>query len=104
MNTPTAAEMKSLLNVAKNNGIPLTAPSPSLADGFNGARDAAVLARYDWDKGIGCVHLQACAATRATLKRAGVARIKTHQFYAVSVEWDVKFRRLQLAAPSPAGA
>ena len=76
---------------------PTIAPSPSLADGFNGARDAATLARYDWDKEIGSVHVQSVTATRLLLKRAGVRIPKVGGFVAVAVRWNVKFKRLELA-------
>lgn len=72
-------------------------PSPSLQDGFNGARDAEILSRYDWDKEIESVHVQATAWTKPLLKRAGIAKVTIAKFYAVRVIWDPKFKRLQLA-------
>jgi hypothetical protein len=57
-----------------------SAPHP---DGFGGARDAAILASYDREGDF--VFVQAVARTRALLKRAGVARVKSHAFYKVPV-------------------
>lgn len=72
-------------------------------DGFNGAREAAILDRYS-DAGAtsGTVHVQAVGDTRALLRRAGVRRITTHAYYPVAVVRD-HFNRLQLA-PAPVAA
>ncbi len=74
----------------------LLAGSPSLEDGFRGARDAEILARHDHDEEISSVHVQATRNTRDLLKRAGYARTFTGAFYAVKVATD-DFGRLQIA-------
>ena len=73
--------------------------SPSLDDGFHGARDASILSSADRTGGI--AHVQATSFTRDLLKRAGVKRVKTHAFYDVAIEWDGKYSRYQLAAAEP---
>jgi hypothetical protein len=67
------------------------APHP---DGFGGARDASILAAYDREGDF--VMVQAVAKTRDLLKRAGVARVKSHAFYKVPVIFCPKLRGLQL--------
>jgi len=69
----------------------LTAPHP---DGFNGARDASILANYDREGGV--VQVQATKRTKGLLHRAGFQRTRTNAFYAVSVRRD-SFNHLQLA-------
>jgi len=72
-------------------------PSPSLQDGFHGARDAVILQNADPDHETKIAHVQATARSRDLLKRAGIKRAKTHEFYQVPVQWDREFSRYQLA-------
>ena len=69
-------------------------------DGFNGARDAALLERAaNWKPGSSVpttVQVQRTAATKSLLQRAGYRRTQTHAFYSVRVVRD-QFNRLQLA-------
>lgn len=74
-----------------------TAQSPSLADGFRGARDASILAKADHDRANGTAEIQATRETRDLLKRAGFQRVTTNEFYLVPVQWDTEFARFQLA-------
>jgi hypothetical protein len=73
--------------------------SPSLNDGFNGARDASLLERYAECLGIadGKITVQAVQATKALLHRAGFRRTRTHDSYEVPVMRD-RFNRWQIAA------
>lgn len=75
---------------------PLEAASPSLRDGFNGARDARLLDTYADDGAFrAVVHMQCTDRTRGLLKRAGIKRGIAGQFYPVTVLQD-RFGRLQL--------
>jgi len=69
-------------------------------DGFNGARDARILADYaDEDGGArGVVRVPAVGFTMDILKRAGVRVRRVHEFYPVRVVRD-EMNRLQLASP-----
>lgn len=73
--------------------------SPSLQDGFRGARDASLLERYEQLFGLfdGRVPVQATRFTRSLLRRAGLRRIRLMDTYEVPVTRD-RFNRLQLAA------
>jgi hypothetical protein len=71
--------------------------SPSRLDGFNGARDAYILARADLDFASMTAHVQATYYTRGLLKRAGIKQPKNHEFYQVAFEMD-RFNRWQLAS------
>lgn len=77
----------------------LTALTPSLRDGFNGAADASTLERYEAIFGMqdGKVTVQATPATRGLLRRAGLRRVRRMDSYEVRVMRD-RFNRLQLAA------
>ena len=72
--------------------------SPSLRDGFNGARDASLLERYESCLGMsgGKITVQAVVATKSLLKRAGFKRTQTHDSYEVPVMRD-RFGRWQIA-------
>lgn len=74
--------------------------SPSLRDGFNGARDASLLERYADILGEvgGNITVQCVRATRSLLKRAGFQRTRTHDSYEVAVMRD-RFNRWQLVKP-----
>lgn len=71
--------------------------APSLEDGFNGARDAAIFA--DWfSTGLvtdSCVMVQATSRTRDLLRRCGFSNIKSHALYPCPVRRD-RFGRLQI--------
>lgn len=67
--------------------------TPSKNDGFNGARDAAILERCDIEKDI--AHVQRTYETKDLLQRAGYKRTRTHQHYPVKVCRD-RFDRFQL--------
>jgi hypothetical protein len=73
--------------------------SPSLEDGHAGARDARLLAQYDYDQEIGEVHVQSGKGTRDLLRRAGYPRTFAGAFYSVKVLMD-DFNRLQISPPS----
>lgn len=74
--------------------------SPSLEDGFNGARDAAIFERYDYDPEIGAAHVQVVSGTKDLLRRAGINKARMGTFRAVPVARD-DFGRLQIAPPLP---
>lgn len=71
--------------------------APSLEDGFNGAKDAAILA--DWfSTGLvtqSCVMVQATSRTRDLLRRCGFADVRPYALYPCPVRRD-RFGRLQL--------
>lgn len=69
---------------------------PRHPDGFNGARDAAILEAGDWYCCHGISVIQATARTTHLLKRAGFSRVRTHAFYEVPVKRDW-MGRMQLA-------
>lgn len=73
--------------------------TPSLNDGFNGARDASLLARYEACLGMagGKITVQSVVATKSLLKRAGFKRTRTHDSYEVPVVRD-RFGRWQITA------
>ncbi len=73
--------------------------SPSLNDGFHGASDASLLERYAASLGMrdGKITVQAVAATKPLLRRAGFCRTRTHDSYEVPVMLD-RFNRWQIAA------
>jgi hypothetical protein len=64
-------------------------------DGFRGARDASILASYDREGNF--VLVQAVDRTKDLLRRAGVRRIRSHEFYKVSVSHCKRVNGLQLA-------
>ena len=69
---------------------------PSLDDGFNGARDAAILADSAKAGAVGgLVMVQATARTRDLLRRCGFAHVRTHALYSCPVRRD-RFGRLQI--------
>jgi hypothetical protein len=80
------------------------ASSPSIADGFSGARDAAILLTSDPERDAGIAHVQATDYTSDLLKRAGIQNLETHRFYQVAIVWDEKFSRYQLAPTTPDAA
>ena len=90
---PIAAARPALEAVRLTSGGSVFAPHP---DGFNGARDAAILKAGDYYGCHGFSVIQATAKTKPLLRRAGFRRIKTHAFYEVPVMRD-HFGRLQLA-------
>lgn len=77
----------------------VTAKRPGHPDGFNGAGDASRLAAYaDEDTAeSGICHVQATAATREMLHRAGYKRVTMMHSYPVNVYWEGKYGRWQLA-------
>lgn len=78
--------------------------SPSLQDGFNGARDARLLDTYADDGAFrSVVHVQCTDRTRDLLKRAGIKRGRAGHFYSVAVMKD-RFGRLQLKPANNGGA
>lgn len=99
--SPPIVAPNSALEAARlTRGGSLPAPHP---DGFNGARDAAILFDYmDEDTAAdGIVYVQACKRTADLLSRASFGRPVHGKFYPVRVVAD-RFKRLQLAPPVPA--
>jgi hypothetical protein len=72
--------------------------SPSLSDGFNGARDAAIFKQAD----IRCNHarIQCTDRTRDLLHRANIPRPMRGQFYSVPVAFNSKLDRHEIACPA----
>lgn len=68
--------------------------SPSLQDGFNGARDAAILAESQPTATGRSIY--ATRRSRDLLHRAGFERVRLAQVYRVTTITD-RFNRLQLA-------
>jgi hypothetical protein len=82
--------------------------SPSLLDGFNGARDAGILDTYaerTLPKLVrgGVVRVQCTSGTEAMLKRAGIKQPLRFEAYEVAVIKD-RLGRLQLAPATKGGA
>ena len=90
---PGAARKPALEAAWLTSGGSMTAPHPA---GFNGARDAAILAEGDFYGCHGLSVIQATARTKPLLHRAGFPRVRMHAFYEVPVMTD-EYGRLQLA-------
>jgi hypothetical protein len=71
-------------------------PSPSLQDGFHGARDAKIL-RESTFVARDTRRVQATKLSMDLLKRSGIKQPKMHELYEVKVERHPKFDGLQLA-------
>ena len=74
------------------------APPAPHPDGYNGARDAAILFDYmdEETAADGIVYVQSCQRTDDLLRRSGILKRQRHGFYPVRVVTD-RFKRLQLA-------
>lgn len=82
--------------------------SPSMQDGYHGARDARLLEQYgrirETRNGVITMDVQALPATRGLLKRAGIARPSMGDRHAVRAVRDAKYSRFLLAPVKTANA
>lgn len=78
-----------------------TTLSPSMHDGYNGARDARLLGEYgrirETRNGVITMDVQALPATRELLHRAGVKRIRMGDRHTIHAMHDAKYTRFLLA-------
>jgi len=89
------------VGAASDEAMTAVPSSPSLLDGFMGARDARLLAAGTF-AARGVVSVQCTQRTRDTLRRAGLSRCVMFARYEVRVVRD-RFNRLQLA-PTKGGS
>ena len=79
--------------------------SPSMQDGYHGARDARLLEQYgrirETRNGVITMDVQALPATRELLQRAGVKRIRMGDRHTIHAMRDAKYTRFLLAPVAP---